>query len=153
MPRRRCGTLPGGALRSGPVEGHLRTMPTLSTVDEIQSVQSALHEEMARLGYGADACFAVRLAVEEAVVNAVKHGHKFNPDLVVRVEYEVDARRVCIRVKDQGRGFKPEEVPDPTSDENLAKPTGRGILLMRAYMDEVAYSACGTEVTMVKKKA
>ena len=128
-------------------------MPTVSTVNEIQAVQSAVHREMERLGYSSDACFAVRLAVEEALINAVKHGHKFNPDLVVRIEYEVDGRRVCIRVKDQGRGFRPEEVPDPTSDENLTKPTGRGILLMRAYMDEVAYSACGTEVTMIKKKA
>ena len=57
-----------------------------------------------------------------------------------------------IKIKDEGEGFNPDNVPDPTTKENLAKPCGRGIMLMRVYMDEVTYSDCGTEVTLMKTK-
>ena len=107
---------------------------------------------MERFGYDEDACFAVKLAVEESVVNAMRHGNKFDARLRVQVQFQVNDREVRIRVRDEGRGFDPEKVPDPTRDENLAKPHGRGIMLMRAYMDEVTYTACGTEVILVKRK-
>lgn len=128
------------------------TMQIPTSIDEIHHVQTAVQREMERLGYDTDTCFAVKLAIEESLINAMKHGNKFDPRRSVTVHYEVDERRVRISVKDQGKGFDPSGVPDPTADENLAKPNGRGIMLMRAYMDEVTYSECGTEVIMVKVK-
>jgi len=131
-----------------------RTNHTLripSVVEEIRSVQDFILRKMAEMGLGGDSCFAVRLALEESLINAVKHGNNFDADRSVYIKYDISKERVLIKVKDEGRGFDPEEVPDPTTEENLAKPFGRGIMLMRAYMDEVTYSACGTEVTLMKK--
>lgn len=134
------------------MEGRRQVMDIPSSVDEICRVQTAVHEEMKRFGYDDDTCFAVKLAIEESIVNAMKHGNRLDPKLSVHVGYEVDDHRVQVRVRDEGRGFNPDEVPDPTRDENLMKPTGRGIMLMRAYMDHVTYSENGTEVIMVKRK-
>ena len=131
-----------------------RTNQTLripSRVAEIRSVQDFILQKMAEVGFNGDSRFAVRLALEESLINAVKHGNNFDPSRSVYVKYDITNERVLIKVKDEGRGFDPETVPDPTSEENLAKPYGRGIMLMRAYMDEVTYSDCGTEVTLMKK--
>jgi len=68
----------------------------------------------------------------------------------VRLAYHVSPERVEIRVADEGAGFDPASVPDPTADENLMRPCGRGIMLMRSYMDEVTFSPVGNEVHMVK---
>ena len=120
---------------------------------DLGAVRETEREVLARLrtlGYDDDQLFAVRLALEEALVNAMKHGNRLDPDLSVRVAYLATAERVEIRVADQGPGFKPDRVPDPTADENLERPCGRGIMLMRCYMDEVAFSESGNEVAMVK---
>jgi serine/threonine-protein kinase RsbW len=120
---------------------------------ELERIREPQHEVLARmrdLGYDEDHRFAVRLALEEALVNAMKHGNKMDPSRCVRVEYRVLPAQVEIRVADEGEGFDPGRVPDPTCDENLAKPCGRGIMLMRCYMDEVAYAGNGREVHMVK---
>ncbi len=133
-----------------------RTNQTLripSRVAEIRSVQDFILQKMAEVGFNGDSRFAVRLALEESLINAVKHGNNFDPSRSVYVKYDITNERVLIKVKDEGRGFDPETVPDPTSEENLAKPYGRGIMLMRAYMDEVTYSDCGTEVTLMKKRS
>lgn len=103
-------------------------------------------------GYDDDQVFAVRLAFEEALVNAMKHGNGFDPNLSVHVAYRVTPERVEIRVADEGGGFTPGTVPDPTQDENLERPCGRGIMLMRCYMDEVSFSPRGNEVSMVKHR-
>lgn len=133
-------------------EGQSHVIEIPSSAGEVHRIQCALEREMERFGYDEDACFAVKLAVEESVVNAMRHGNKFDARLRVQVQFQVNDREVRIRVRDEGRGFDPEKVPDPTRDENLAKPHGRGIMLMRAYMDEVTYTACGTEVILVKRK-
>lgn len=134
------------------MDGEPQVIEIRSSVDEIHRVQSAVSEQMTHHGFDADACFAVKLALEEAVVNAMKHGNKFESERTVRVWFRISDHEIDIRVKDEGVGFNPCCVPDPTADENLCKPNGRGIMLMRAYMDDVQYSACGTEVTMVKRK-
>ena len=96
--------------------------------------------------------FAIRLAMEEALINAIKHGNRLDPHRRIRLSADIDERRVRITVADEGAGFDPAAVPDPTADENLEKPCGRGIMLMRAYMDEVEYNARGNEVRMVKRR-
>ena len=123
-----------------------------SCIDEVHQVQCLIQQAMVQHGYDDDACFAVKLAVEESVINAMKHGNKFDRSRCVQVCFDVCDECVCIRIKDEGEGFNPCSVPDPTSEENLAKPHGRGIMLMRAYMDEVDYDASGREVTMVRRK-
>ena len=103
--------------------------------------------------YPDDCLFAIRLALEEALSNAIKHGNKLDPAKTVCVMFFIEPEQVQIRITDQGNGFDPSGVPDPTSDEHLEDPGGRGIMLMRAYMDEVFYSAGGNEVCMTKRVA
>ncbi len=103
-------------------------------------------------GYDEDACFAIRLSLEEALINAIKHGNKFDRSRKVSVSADVGADLTTITVIDEGDGFDPSSVPDPTADENLEKPFGRGIMLMRAYMDEVGYNDRGNKVRMVKHR-
>ncbi len=120
---------------------------------DLAAVRGTEREVLGRLrdlGYDEDQLFAVRLALEEALVNAMKHGNGFDPSRSVYVRYRASPKRVEIRVADEGTGFDPAGVPDPTSDENIERPCGRGIMLMRCYMDEVTFSGRGNEVLMVK---
>jgi len=94
--------------------------------------------------------FAVRLALEEAVINAIKHGNELDPTKKVRLDFIVEEDKVTLKVTDEGKGFNPNEVPDPWSDEGLAAESGRGLALMRAYMDDVQYNEKGNVVTMIK---
>jgi len=96
--------------------------------------------------------FAIRLALEEAVVNAFKHGSKGVANPTVEFGYHIDDREVFLRVKDPGPGFKPDCVPDPTAPENLERPGGRGVMLMKAFMSRVEYIGCGNEIVMVYNK-
>jgi len=119
----------------------------------IETVQGDIMSAMERHGYAKAARFAVRLAVQEAIANAFHHGHeKLPPTLPIDIDYTIDGARVRITVKDQGPGFTPAEVPDPTLDENLEVPSGRGLMLIRAYMSEVRHNERGNAVEMVFKK-
>lgn len=105
--------------------------------------------EAERAGYPEASRFAVRLALEEAIVNAFKHGHQgLGRHETIRVEYDVQPGAITIVVTDRGPGFEPEAVPDPTSDENLTKTSGRGLLLMRAYMTEISHNDAGNQIRM-----
>jgi serine/threonine-protein kinase RsbW len=95
--------------------------------------------------------FGIQLAVEEAIINAVEHGNESDPLKHVTVEYSTTPGEFEISIADEGPGFKPDEVPDPSRDENLGKVTGRGLALMRVYMDIVEYNAAGNRVRMVKR--
>ncbi len=94
--------------------------------------------------------FGIRLALEEALVNAIKHGNQMDRTKNVVVAYSIGADRFEIVIRDEGPGFDPEDVPDPTAVENLERPCGRGLMLMRYYMTEVNYSDRGNVVTMSK---
>lgn len=115
-----------------------------------RDVQKAILDEVARFGYDEGAVFAIKLALEEALINAIKHGNKQDPGKRVHVESNVTDKQVEIIVEDEGPGFDAREVPDPTMEENLEKCSGRGILLIRAYMTEVEYSKGGRRLRMVK---
>ena len=118
-----------------------------------ESVQNALVDAMERHGYSKASRFAVRLALAEAIANAFHHGHEHLPaSLPITVEFVVDAAKVVIHVEDQGPGFDPGTIPDPTLDENIEKTTGRGLMLIRAYMSRVSYNAKGNRVEMVYDK-
>ena len=87
--------------------------------------------------------------MDEALANAIHHGNGNDPTKEVTVEYTVTADNVRIQVCDEGNGFNPTDVPDPTLPENLCKPNGRGIMLMRAYMKDIHYNDRGNCVTLV----
>jgi serine/threonine-protein kinase RsbW len=102
--------------------------------------------------FGKDDIFAVHLTLEEAFLNAVKHGNQMDPTKKVTVEYSVDAEKVDIAITDEGNGFEPDRVADPRFGEKLFEPGGRGLLLMNSYMDVVEYNARGNRVHMVRYK-
>ena len=96
--------------------------------------------------------FGIKLALEEALVNAIKHGNGMDPDKNVRVCCEINGERVLIVDDDEGEGFDPADVPDPTEDDNLEKPSGRGLMLMRAFMTRIEYNDRGNRVLLEKRK-
>lgn len=121
-----------------------------SDLSAAHKVENALLAEVAKCSYSEAATFAIKLAVEEGINNAIKHGNRFDEAKTVTLKYDVSEARTVITIADQGPGFQPDALPDPTADENLEKPTGRGVMLMHAYMDEVSYNGKGNEVRMVK---
>ena len=94
--------------------------------------------------------FCIKLAVEEALVNAIKHGNQMDRSKKVRIAYRVESERFDIEIVDEGPGFDPGDVPDPTCAENLERPCGRGLMLMRHYMNAVSYNRSGNAVSMTK---
>lgn len=106
-------------------------------------------------GFVEEALFGIDMAVREAVANAIRHGNGPDGDAPVEVSLSCSAHGLEISVRDHGAGFAPEDVPDPTNPENLLKPTGRGLLFMRNFMDSaewVQHRAGGTLVRMIKKR-
>jgi serine/threonine-protein kinase RsbW len=112
----------------------------------------AVAATMAAHGYPQREVFAVRLALEEALVNALKHGHRGDPTKTAQVLYRVGPARVVVRVRDEGPGFDPAAVPDPLAEENLGRDSGRGLLLMRHYLTEVRHNARGNAVTLCLRR-
>lgn len=112
--------------------------------------EARILEQLRRCGYTKDTVFAVKLAFEEAVTNAVKHGNRKDPNKHVHLRYHVNPQRIIIMVRDEGCGFCPENIPDPTADENLERPCGRGLMLMAAYMTKIRFGEDGREVWMRK---
>ena len=131
--------------------------PLIFTIQSDLAASRDVHKEiMDRVEaqkYDEQSTFAIRLALEEGLMNAIKHGNKHDVSKTVHVEAKVTPKATEITIEDQGSGFHREEVPDPCAVENLLKCSGRGILLMEAYMDKVEYSNGGRKVRMVKKNA
>lgn len=94
--------------------------------------------------------FSIKLALEEALVNAIKHGNQMDRSKKVRIAYQLFPDCFLVQITDDGTGFDPTDVPDPTAYENLERPCGRGLMLMRHYMTEVAFNERGNGVTMSK---
>jgi serine/threonine-protein kinase RsbW len=121
-----------------------------NTRQDIERAEAALLDALVRFGYPEAARFAVRLALEEALINAFRHGHRgLPPEATVRFEFAVGPDSITMDIQDRGPGFDPATVQDPTLDQSLELPTGRGMLLMRAYMSSVEYLGCGNRVRMV----
>jgi serine/threonine-protein kinase RsbW len=106
--------------------------------------------ELTAKAFSQEDVFAVHLAVQEAFINALKHGNKMDSTKKVRIDYCVSSDKVDISMTDEGCGFEPEDVPDPRCGENIYKANGRGLLLMRSYMDMVEYNDCGNCVHLVR---
>ncbi len=117
-----------------------------------QEVQERIIATLEGLNYPPRDVFGVRLALEEALVNAIKHGNRMDPQKTVLVGCQIGEELVRIEIEDQGAGFKLDEVPDPTDDDNLERPCGRGIMLMRNFMCRVDYNDKGNCVIMEKAR-
>ena len=124
-----------------------------STFAAAKKPEDHILKDVDRCGYDEDSTFAIKLALEEAMSNAVRHGNGGDATKHITVRYAVTRSQVIICVRDEGAGFEPENVPDPTSPDRISLPSGRGIMLMRAYMSDVEFRHNGAEVRMVKKNA
>ena len=119
---------------------------------EMVAPKQAIVDDLHRHRFSDEAVFAVKLALEEALCNAVKHGNKGDTRKDVLIRYLVTSEKCEVIVRDEGRGFEPELVPDPTAPDRLPLPSGRGIMLIKAYMDDVEYRENGREVYFVRHR-
>jgi len=126
-------------------------MTIASDYSDAREVQRLIRDEVERAGFDADSQFAIKLALEEALINAIKHGNKLDKRKLVPVEWRVSPAAVEITIEDEGPGFDRKKVPNPTDETNLEKLTGRGILLIESYMTDVQWSNGGRRVKLVKK--
>jgi serine/threonine-protein kinase RsbW len=123
----------------------------LDNLDLIQTLTDCITDFMS---FDEDSAHWIGMSVRESVTNAIQHGNKLDLSKTVDIRFEVMPDRLSISVKDQGNGFKADDIPNPLDAENLLKPSGRGIFYIRTFMDEVEFrslSQGGMEVYMVKK--
>ncbi len=118
-----------------------------------RDVQTRVMQDVVDCGFDEESTFAIRISLEEAIVNAIRHGNKLDATKRVRIESVVSPREVQVSVEDEGRGFERVRIPDPTAEENLCRPSGRGILLIESYMDSVRWEHGGRRVHMSKLAA
>jgi serine/threonine-protein kinase RsbW len=126
---------------------------SLRRAQEVVPFLDGLVAALAGLGYSSRDCAAARLALEEAVVNGLRHGNGGDAAKRVRVRYHLRRDALLAEVEDEGPGFDPGRVPDPTLPENLGRPCGRGLLLMRHSMTWVRFSGRGNRVTLCKYRS
>ncbi|QDU33315.1 Serine-protein kinase RsbW [Poriferisphaera corsica] len=134
----------------GDVSQNTITIP--SRLSEVAKVQSAIVGAAREQGYSKEVIFAVQLSLDEAVTNAIRHGNKLDESKSVSVNYVITPCKITITICDEGDGFDPHHIPDPTLDENLTCPSGRGVMLIQAYMTSVSYNDKGNCLTLVKEK-
>jgi serine/threonine-protein kinase RsbW len=119
---------------------------------EAQPLREEIDRLLAAREYSARDLFAIQLALEEALVNAVKHGNQMDRTKQVHIDCRVTDSRFEITIEDEGRGFNPDELPDPLAIENLERPCGRGLYLMRYFMSDVLVHPPGNKVTLRKHR-
>ena len=110
-----------------------------STLESVNTAEQAALELAARSGFDEDECGRIGIAVREAMVNAIYHGNQYDPAKHVTVRLESTPESLTIAVRDEGPGLDPATLPDPLAAENFLKSSGRGIFLIRAFMDEVGF--------------
>jgi len=126
-----------------------------STMESVSEVEAIADKMAGEAGLDEDDRFHVTMAVREATVNAVLHGNEYDPTKRITVSLENTGKALVFTIADQGRGLDPQTLPDPLAPENLLRGTGRGIFLIRSFMDEVHFRQLhpGTELTLVKHLA
>ncbi len=115
-----------------------------------RKVTDEMLERLGAHGWSPSDIFAIHLAAEEAIVNAIVHGNRLDPAKKVHVECEVSSDVARISITDEGAGFDPASVPDCTAEERLEAPSGRGVMLMRSFMTRIEYNAKGNAVVLEK---
>lgn len=127
-----------------------KTIP--SSKDIGHQVIEELLASLTENGWDGSDFFHVQMAAEEALINAVTHGNKEDEDKVIEIEFKLNDKTAYLRFKDQGQGFCPDDLPDPTDEEHLEVVHGRGVFLIRQMMTEVSYNESGNEVVMFKHR-
>jgi serine/threonine-protein kinase RsbW len=124
-----------------------------STLESVNKAEEMADRIAAQAGMDEDTRSGVSMAVREAMINAVLHGNEYDKNKRVNLTLEHKGQELIVTITDEGPGFVPEEVPDPLAPENLLKGSGRGIFLMRAFMDEVRFRKMnpGTEIILIKR--
>ena len=125
-----------------------------SKLEELEAVQRLIAEATVAFGLSEDIAYWMELTISESMINAIRHGNQSDPTKDAYLSITFDGENVEIIVEDQGEGFKLDELADPTQAENLLKPCGRGILIIRSFMDEVKLSqkeGGGTRLRMLKR--
>jgi serine/threonine-protein kinase RsbW len=127
-----------------------------STLDSVDRADSLIMDAATAAGFPEDDLHKIGMATRECMVNAVVHGNRYNANKTVHLQVSGTGDYLKIRITDQGEGFDPASLPDPLAEENLLRHSGRGIFLIRAFMDDVQVkpvSPHGTEVLLLKKKS
>lgn len=124
-----------------------------STLESVNKAEEMADQFSKQMGFDEDTRGGISMSVREAMINAVLHGNKYDTAKRVNLGFEQSGQELIITISDQGRGLNPDEVPDPLAPENLLKQSGRGIFLIRAFMDEVRFRKLdpGTEITLIKR--
>jgi len=121
-------------------------------MESVSEIEAAAEKAAVEAGLDEDESFRVTMAVREAAVNAVLHGNEYDPSKQVTASFEIAGDKLVVTIADEGKGLDPDTLPDPRAPENLLRGTGRGIFLIRSFMDEVHFRLLhpGTEMTLVK---
>jgi serine/threonine-protein kinase RsbW len=124
-----------------------------STLESVNKAEEMAEKAASQAGFDEDARGGISMAVREAMINAVMHGNGYSPEKRVKLSFEQSGDNLVITIRDEGQGMDPENIPDPLAPENLMKQSGRGIFLMRAFMDDVKFRKLepGTEITLIKR--
>jgi len=125
-----------------------------SSLDSVSKAEQTAALIAQRAGFDEDEITNISMAVREAAVNAVLHGNSYDPAKKITVSFETTSQNLIVRIADQGPGLDPDTIPDPLAPENILRGSGRGIFLIRAFMDEVNFRQLhpGTELTLIKHR-
>lgn len=125
-----------------------------SSLDQIEYIEEQSEKAAGKMKFSEDEKDSLAIAVTEAVNNAIIHGNKKDGKKTVTVRFEFEGKKLTVRIRDQGKGFTPENVSDPLAPENLLKESGRGIFILSSLMDDVQYEfhKDGTEIILTKIK-
>ena len=125
-----------------------------SSLESVDKIECIAEEFAARAGFDEDTVPNIAMAVREAAVNAILHGNAYNPAKQITATFEANSAALIMRIADQGQGFNADNLPDPLAPENILRGSGRGIFLIRAFMDEVHFRQLqpGTELTLIKHR-
>ena len=126
-----------------------------SSLESVDTVGKTAHDFAERAGFDSCTVPNIVMAVREAAINAVLHGNAYNPEKRITASFETTSDCLIVRISDQGPGLDPSTLPDPLAPENLLRGSGRGIFLIRAFMDEVHFRQLhpGMELTLIKHRA
>ncbi|HMR46204.1 MAG: ATP-binding protein [Bacteroidia bacterium] len=130
---------------------NIQTIQIESKPESIHIIERLVDDLKGEHNIHEDAYGNILVAVTEAVNNAIQHGNKYNPNLKVKISYEVENDTISFAITDQGKGFDYYNLPDPTAPENLEKPTGRGVFLMKHLADQIIFSNNGSSVELFFK--
>ena len=135
--------------------GEIQTVDTLleSTLDSVDTAEETVLRVAGEIGFPQDDLHQIGMAIRESMVNAVVHGNRYNARKKVHLSVSRSPERLTVVIGDEGEGFDLDKLPDPLAEENLLKQSGRGLLLIQAFVDEFQVRRrhpAGTEVRMVK---